>query len=200
MTVELLKEEKNQRYQDSPLMARPAALGEAFSLARIIEARFKAIAEKEKERSRAIDGVFDIGEINLGLGEELVIRVLEGRDVFGEGLVIFLNFIWFSDPIIINRAGCEIEIPSLSTVFHPDALALARRPGSNALTPSVKAFSMSIVPHTLSSVAPNERSSGFELNGSATTTIFSKSKSTSDRMVVDLPLPLSPMIIWVNGI
>ncbi|GJR88084.1 hypothetical protein Tco_0212095 [Tanacetum coccineum] len=31
------------------LRARPTTLGEAFSLARIIEARFEAIAEKEKE-------------------------------------------------------------------------------------------------------------------------------------------------------
>ncbi|GJY36723.1 hypothetical protein Tco_0422101 [Tanacetum coccineum] len=41
-------------------------------------------------------GEFDdsLNEINLGLGEELVIRVFEGRDVFGESLVIFFNFIW----------------------------------------------------------------------------------------------------------
>nr|GEV88349.1 hypothetical protein [Tanacetum cinerariifolium] len=162
------------------LRARPTTLGEAFSLARLIKARFEAIAEKEKEQiikrkadtilslqselaspevkgsldadedigvdevSSAIDGVLDssesnvesikvhskfgefskikesveevvvsggkalgvdedgpnrvisvlkdgggefddnIGEINLGLREECVIRVLEDRDVFGE--------------------------------------------------------------------------------------------------------------------
>ncbi|GKD49636.1 hypothetical protein Tco_1278612 [Tanacetum coccineum] len=166
------------------LRARPTTLGEAFSLARIIEARFEAIAKKEKEWtikkadvilslqseltsleikesldadedisvdevSSAIDDVFDIRESNvesmevrskfgefsenkksveevvvgggeafgvdevesnrvisvlkdgggefddsldeknLGLSEEFVIRVLEGRDVSDESLVIF---------------------------------------------------------------------------------------------------------------
>ena len=70
-----------------------------------------------------------------------------------------------------------MEIPSCSTVFHPEAaessststqvviqqvdlihienaaMALANSPGSKALTPSDRAFSMSIVPQTRSSVA-----------------------------------------------
>ncbi|GJR29170.1 hypothetical protein Tco_1105402 [Tanacetum coccineum] len=170
------------------LRARPTTLGEAFSLAHIIEAHFEETTEKEKEQiikkkadtilslqselaspyvkvsldadedigvdevSSAIDGVFDIGEsnvesmevrsnfgqfsknkksvevvvdggealgvnedesnrvisvlkdrsgefddsldeINLGLCEEFVIRVLEGRDVSRKILVVFLNSI-----------------------------------------------------------------------------------------------------------
>ncbi|GJR92116.1 hypothetical protein Tco_0216127 [Tanacetum coccineum] len=160
--------------------AYPTTLGEAFSLARIIEARFEAIAKKEKEQiiekkadtilslqsefaspkikgsleadedigvdevSSAIDGVFDIGEsnevrskfgksveevfvgggealgvdedksnrvipilkdeggefnasldeINLGLSKEFVIKVLEGKDVSGESLVVCLKWVY----------------------------------------------------------------------------------------------------------
>ncbi|GKC14118.1 hypothetical protein Tco_1010900 [Tanacetum coccineum] len=145
------------------LRARPTTLGEAFSLARIIEACFEAIAKKEKEQiiKKKADiilslqnGVFNIGEsnvesmevrskfdeflenkksvkevvvgsgealgvdkdesnrvisvikdgggefddsldeINFGLSEEFVIRVLEGRDASGESLVVFLNSNW----------------------------------------------------------------------------------------------------------
>ncbi|GJX12205.1 hypothetical protein Tco_0202064 [Tanacetum coccineum] len=148
--------------QKKLLRARPTTLGEAFSLARIIEARFEAIAKKEKEHiikkkadtilslqselaspeikgsldadedivrskfdeflenkksvkevvvgggealgvdkdesNRVISvikdggGEFDdsLDEINFGLSEEFVIRVLEGRDVSGESLVVFL--------------------------------------------------------------------------------------------------------------
>ncbi|GJZ26937.1 hypothetical protein Tco_0571190, partial [Tanacetum coccineum] len=41
-------------------------------------------------------GEFDdsLDEINLGLSDEFVIRVLEGRDVSGESLVVFFNSIW----------------------------------------------------------------------------------------------------------
>mmetsp|Transcript_16065 Transcript_16065/g.22166 ORF Transcript_16065/g.22166 Transcript_16065/m.22166 type:complete len:335 (+) Transcript_16065:328-1332(+) len=98
------------------------------------------------------------------------------------------------EPTIIKRAGCEIEIPSRSTVFHPEAaessttstklssrrftsstykiprLALASRPGSYAFTPSVSARSMSIVPQILSSVAPS---------GNSTTGIFTKATGRS---------------------
>ncbi|GKB62400.1 hypothetical protein Tco_0918586 [Tanacetum coccineum] len=96
------------------LRARPTTLVEAFSLARIIEARFEAIAKKEKEQiikkkaytilslqselaspeikgsldadedigvdevSNAIDGIFDIGESN--------VESMEVRSKFGEFL------------------------------------------------------------------------------------------------------------------
>ncbi|GKD97031.1 hypothetical protein Tco_1380928 [Tanacetum coccineum] len=105
---------------------KATTLGEAFSLARLIEAHFEAIAEKEKEQiiKKKVDtilslqnSVFDSGEsnvetlrvdedepnkvisvlkdgggefddnideINLGLREECVIRVLEDKDVSGE--------------------------------------------------------------------------------------------------------------------
>ena len=93
-----------------------------------------------------------------------------------------------------------------------------------ALTPSVNAFSISIVPQTRSSVAPSGRSTigilinsvsklspvciadltSFpiksksdlcELNGSSFTTSISGSRSAIARIVVDLPVPRSPIII-----
>ncbi|GJT86370.1 hypothetical protein Tco_1068087 [Tanacetum coccineum] len=56
----------------------------------------------DKDESNRVSVLKDVGgefddcldEINLGLSEEFVIRVLEGRDVFGESLVVFLNSIW----------------------------------------------------------------------------------------------------------
>mmetsp|Transcript_19820 Transcript_19820/g.51518 ORF Transcript_19820/g.51518 Transcript_19820/m.51518 type:complete len:313 (+) Transcript_19820:3598-4536(+) len=151
-------------------------------------------------------------------------------------------------PTRMKRAGWLMLIPSRSTVFQPEAaessststkwsssrltsstyrmprLAFASRPGSKAFTPSVKAFSMSMVPHTRSSVAPRGKSimgifmdstgscspalrrmrisslmtsgsEGSELKASLATTWISGSKSARARMVVDFPVPLSPMII-----
>ena len=84
----------------------------------------------------------------------------------------------FPLPIMMNFAGCVMEMPSRSTVFHPPAaesrttstressrrftssmysnprLALARRPASYAFTPSASARSMSMVPQMRSSVVP----------------------------------------------
>mmetsp|Transcript_11746 Transcript_11746/g.20905 ORF Transcript_11746/g.20905 Transcript_11746/m.20905 type:complete len:294 (+) Transcript_11746:491-1372(+) len=151
-------------------------------------------------------------------------------------------------PTRMKRAGWLMLMPSRSTVFQPDAaessrtstkwsssrltsstykmprLALASRPGSNAFLPSVSAFSISMVPHTRSSVAPRGRStmgifivpifktspafmrsrisslitsgsSGSELKGSLSTTFISGSRSARARMVVDFPVPRSPIII-----
>mmetsp|Transcript_14492 Transcript_14492/g.43809 ORF Transcript_14492/g.43809 Transcript_14492/m.43809 type:complete len:285 (-) Transcript_14492:206-1060(-) len=150
------------------------------------------------------------------------------------------------DPIITNLAGWAMETPSRSTVLMPEAalssttstspsssrftsstystplLALASKPGSKALTPSVSAFSMSMVPHTRSSVAPRGRSTmlmrvaltsscspartrwrtssdmdswstGSLLKGSPATTWILGSRSVSARTVVDLPVPRSPI-------
>mmetsp|Transcript_8019 Transcript_8019/g.34117 ORF Transcript_8019/g.34117 Transcript_8019/m.34117 type:complete len:352 (-) Transcript_8019:215-1270(-) len=82
------------------------------------------------------------------------------------------------EPIMMNLAGCVMEIPSRSTVFQPPAaessttstsesssrltssmyrsprLARASKPASYALTPSASAFSMSMVPQMRSSVVP----------------------------------------------
>ena len=103
-------------------------------------------------------------------------------------------------------------------------LAFASNPGSKALTPSERAFSISIVPHTRSSVAPRGRSTiwtffltvvigiccstfcltsslimsgslGSLLKGSPSTTSISGNKSAKALMVVDLPVPRSPIII-----
>merc|ERR1719183_2308942 len=150
------------------------------------------------------------------------------------------------EPMRMKRAGWQMEMPSRSTVFHPDAaessrtstrwssrrftsstyrmprFAFARRPGSNALVPSVRAFSMSIVPQTRSSVAPRGRSTmligtlvdssvlpalyasstsglmrlgsvGEDMNASSLTTSMRGRRSTRARTVVDLPVPRSPM-------
>ncbi|GKB52253.1 hypothetical protein Tco_0903006, partial [Tanacetum coccineum] len=138
----------------SKLAKRPTTLGEAFSLAHIIEDRFEIKGSLDADEdigvdevSSAIDDVFGIGEsnvenmevrskfdefsknkksveevvvgggkfsknknrvisvlkdgggefddtlneINLGLSEEFVIRVLEGRDVSGESYVVFMK-------------------------------------------------------------------------------------------------------------
>mmetsp|Transcript_13424 Transcript_13424/g.48847 ORF Transcript_13424/g.48847 Transcript_13424/m.48847 type:complete len:234 (-) Transcript_13424:207-908(-) len=102
-------------------------------------------------------------------------------------------------------------------------LAVARRPGSKLFLPSVRAFSMSMVPQMRSSVAPRgsstsgtlissvsnlpplcrvarasgpitRESSGSELNMSPLTVVMSGSKSDSERTTVDLPVPRSPVI------
>mmetsp|Transcript_6204 Transcript_6204/g.20791 ORF Transcript_6204/g.20791 Transcript_6204/m.20791 type:complete len:253 (+) Transcript_6204:1594-2352(+) len=152
----------------------------------------------------------------------------------------------FPLPIKMNLAGWQMEMPSRSTVFHPEAaesrststrwssrrltsstyriprLALARSPGSNALVPSVRAFSMSMVPHTRSSVAPRGRSTmlmgtlavsmvsprlyrastsgaikfgsvGEDMNASSLTMSIRGRRSTSARTVVDFPVPRSPI-------
>mmetsp|Transcript_133534 Transcript_133534/g.188674 ORF Transcript_133534/g.188674 Transcript_133534/m.188674 type:complete len:215 (+) Transcript_133534:540-1184(+) len=154
----------------------------------------------------------------------------------------------FPLPTKMNLAGWRILMPSRSTVFQPPAaesnktstkwssnrftsstykiprFAFAKSPGSNAFFPCVKAFSMSIVPHTRSSVAPKGKSiigtflyfngksspsalrsrtswlitsssSGEELYGSSETQAISGRRSTKARMVVVLPVPRSPMII-----
>ncbi|GJZ93689.1 hypothetical protein Tco_0665892 [Tanacetum coccineum] len=68
--------------QHELLVSRPTTLGDVFSLARIIEARFEAIAKKEKEYigvyevSSTIDSVFDLGESN--------VESIEVRSKFGE--------------------------------------------------------------------------------------------------------------------
>ena len=103
-------------------------------------------------------------------------------------------------------------------------LALASNPGSKAFTPSDRAFSMSIVPQTRSSVAPRGRSTivtfflamvkgmasstlcrtssliksgslGSELKGSLATTSISGKRSAKALIVVDFPVPRSPIII-----
>mmetsp|Transcript_16060 Transcript_16060/g.39982 ORF Transcript_16060/g.39982 Transcript_16060/m.39982 type:complete len:226 (-) Transcript_16060:121-798(-) len=150
------------------------------------------------------------------------------------------------EPTRMKRAGWLMEIPSRSTVFQPEAaessststrwsssrltsstyrmprLALASSPGSNAFTPSVSAFSMSMVPQMRSSVAPSGSSTrgvrilatgrvsprlkrasasgpislgsvGWELKGSSATTSMSGSRSTTARTATDLPVPRSPI-------
>ena len=103
-------------------------------------------------------------------------------------------------------------------------LAFASNPNSKAFTPSDKAFSISIVPQTRSSVAPRGKSTmmtclvvtgrvsplatrrrtsslckspsvGWLLNGSSATTSISGKRSARARTVVDLPVPRSPMTI-----
>mmetsp|Transcript_8563 Transcript_8563/g.23186 ORF Transcript_8563/g.23186 Transcript_8563/m.23186 type:complete len:204 (-) Transcript_8563:284-895(-) len=148
---------------------------------------------------------------------------------------------------MINLAGCTMDTPSRSTVFCPPAaesrttstnpsssrltsstysiprLALARSPGSYALIPSLSAFSMSMVPQILSSVAPSGSSTsgvfafidgsfsplaylcstsgpisllsvGLELKSSPGTTSISGRRSTMERTATDFPQPRSPMI------
>mmetsp|Transcript_144035 Transcript_144035/g.359112 ORF Transcript_144035/g.359112 Transcript_144035/m.359112 type:complete len:271 (+) Transcript_144035:354-1166(+) len=151
-------------------------------------------------------------------------------------------------PTRMNLAGCRTLIPSRSTVFQPPAalssktstrwsskrftsstyrmprLALASNPGSKAFLPWVRAFSISIVPQTRSSVAPRGKSIigtffntmgnsslfafrfrtsslmlsnsvGEELYGSSATVSISGSRSTRARIVVVLPVPRSPRIM-----
>mmetsp|Transcript_40113 Transcript_40113/g.119467 ORF Transcript_40113/g.119467 Transcript_40113/m.119467 type:complete len:222 (-) Transcript_40113:249-914(-) len=151
-------------------------------------------------------------------------------------------------PTRMKRAGWLMEMPSRSTVFQPDAaessststrwssrrltsstyrmprLARASRPGSSARTPSASARSMSMVPHTRSSVAPSGRSTrgvgtvavglatpalhadrasgpissglvGWLLNGSPDTTSMRGRRSARARTAVVLPVPRSPITI-----
>nr|GEV62453.1 hypothetical protein [Tanacetum cinerariifolium] len=67
-------------------------------------------------------GEFDDGldEINLGLSEEFVIKVLDDRDIFDESLVVFFEFHLGRNPmwyiLLFCRQGCwlkEYEIPEL---------------------------------------------------------------------------------------
>ncbi|GJW28816.1 hypothetical protein Tco_0045691 [Tanacetum coccineum] len=91
--------------------AYPTTLGEAFSLARIIEARFEAIAKKEKEQiiekkadtilslqsefaSPKIKGSLEAYEDIVLNDKEFVIKVLEGRDISGESLVVCLKWVY----------------------------------------------------------------------------------------------------------
>ncbi|GJX84144.1 hypothetical protein Tco_0333625 [Tanacetum coccineum] len=92
------------------LRARPTTLGEAFYLARIIEARLKAIAEKEKEHiikkkadtilslrselaSPDIKGSLD-GDEDIGVDE--VSSAIDGVFDIGKSLVVFLKWVQIS--------------------------------------------------------------------------------------------------------
>ncbi|GJR74288.1 putative reverse transcriptase domain-containing protein [Tanacetum coccineum] len=58
--IEIMDREVKKLKQSYILLLRPTTLGEAFSLARLIEAHFEAIAEKEKEQiiNESIDSAF----------------------------------------------------------------------------------------------------------------------------------------------
>ena len=89
------------------LRARPTTLGEAFSLAHIVEARFEAIEEKEKEHiiekksdtipslqsefaSPEIKGSLDVDE---DIGVDEVRSAIDGVFDIGESLVVILKWV-----------------------------------------------------------------------------------------------------------
>ncbi|GJT68070.1 hypothetical protein Tco_1019550 [Tanacetum coccineum] len=102
----------NMTLQIELLRARPTTLGEAFYLARIIEARLKAIAEKEKEKehiikkkannilslrselaSPDIKGSLDCDE---DIGVDEVSSAIDGVFDIGMSLVVFLKWVQIS--------------------------------------------------------------------------------------------------------
>nr|GEW83569.1 retrotransposon Gag protein [Tanacetum cinerariifolium] len=92
------------------LRSKPTTLGEAFSLARIIDARLKAIAKKEKKQiikkkayiilslrselaSPEIKGSLDADE---DIGVDEVSSAIDGVFDIGESLVVFLKWVRIS--------------------------------------------------------------------------------------------------------
>nr|GEW76435.1 retrotransposon-related protein [Tanacetum cinerariifolium] len=145
--------------QHELLVSRPTTLGDAFFLARIIEARFEAIAKKEKERIIkkktdilvvmrlvvAVDGVFDMGESNV---ESMEVRSKFGefsenkksvKEVVGDGEA--LGFARMMTRVTRPRTGVMIRSQARTYQFSIHSLVTEARVLSNCVERSVQRIS-----------------------------------------------------------